>query len=349
MSGSLEEAYVAVERAYGQGDFAGALQLAEALQPQVPPGRPDLLDQRLLLLLGHIHLYGLNQPVQAAAAYTAVIEGCSEPSYRELASQGLEISRQQMPIATEPETPAAPEVPADSEASVSEASVSATSVPAPMGTAALPTMGDATGDQPLPATPWLNQLQDPQQALQQIQQARATASPAQPARAVAAPTPGGAAAAPWQPGGTATVEVSQPAVTESADAMPDATAARQEASSPEPQEAMAASASAVEQPGMGETTAAPETASPETSGLAIQPAEASAAEPEDAQAIIPVVVTVEEDESAAEAESPTEATNAEEPEPDVPAAPTFSEEEWADFKRGLLLVELTTSNEGPTR
>ena len=349
MSGSLEEAYVAVERAYGQGDFAGALQLAEALQPQVPPGRPDLLDQRLLLLLGHIHLYGLNQPVQAAAAYTAVIEGCSEPSYRELAGQGLEISRQQMPVATEPETPAAPEVPADSESSVSEATVSATSVPAPMGAAALPTMGDATGDQPLPATPWLNQLQDPQQALQQIQQARATATPAQPARAVAAPTPGGAAAAPWQPGGTTTVELNQPAATESAGAMPDATAARQEASSPEPQEAMAASASAVEQPGMGETTAAPETASPETSGLAVQPAEASAAEPEDAQAIIPVVVTVEEDESAAEAESPTETTSAEAPEPDVPAAPTFSEEEWADFKRGLLLVELTTSNEGPTR
>ena len=57
MSGSLEEAYVAVERAYGQGDFASALQLAQALRPQVQTGRPDLMDQRLQLL-HDVHDFG---------------------------------------------------------------------------------------------------------------------------------------------------------------------------------------------------------------------------------------------------------------------------------------------------
>ena len=332
MSGSLEEAYVAVERAYGQADFAGALQLAQALQPQVPPGRPDLLDQRLQLLIGHIHLYGLNQPAQAAAAYSAVLEGCAEPSYRDLAGQGLEISRQQLPVATEPQQPSASEVVAEPEPAMA-APVETTAEPM-SAAAGAPTTGAAHAEQPLPATPWLNQLQDPQQALRQIQEAWGTATPAQSAAAVAAPAAGSGPAEPWQPGGASTAAVEQPAV---APASP-------------------------EEPAVGQATAPSEAAIPETSGLAVQPAEPRDAEPEDTQAIIPVVVTVEEDEtvparetaptgasSEAPAEAPSEATAETTAKPEVPAAAAFSDEEWADFKRGLLLVELTTSNEGPTR
>jgi hypothetical protein len=33
----------------------------------------------------------------------------------------------------------------------------------------------------------------------------------------------------------------------------------------------------------------------------------------------------------------------------APATPAFSEEEWADFSRGLLLVELTSTTAPPSR
>ena len=152
MSGSLEEAYVAVERAYGEGNFAMALTRAEALQPEVNAGRADLLDQRLQLLIGHIHLYGLSQPTAAAAAYSAVLAIASEPAYRELASQGLALCQQQ-----NHQQPAAATEPTRAP----EASITA-------------------AEAPLPATPWLNQLQDPQQALHDIQAAWVTVVPAVP-------------------------------------------------------------------------------------------------------------------------------------------------------------------------
>ena len=295
MSGSLEEAYVAVERAYGQGDFATALQLAVALRPQVQAGRPDLLDQRLQLLLGHIHLYGLNQPGPAATAYAAVLESCNEPAYRDLASQGLDLSRQQLAATPggAPETagatpwePAAPGTAAGDLAgtpSVSQAS------PQPQNAVALP------------ATPWLSQLQDPQLALQQIQTAPAT---------------------------VATPATTEPAPEVQPEVPPAATEAVAEA-----------------QPMAG------------SSDLAVQPADepGSAADTEsmpdplpDPEAIIPVVVTVEDDIPAQQEAVEVSATaNAEgmaaaEAEP---AQARFSEEEWARLSRGLLLVELSSSQE----
>ena len=151
-----EQAYSAVERAYGQGDFAGALEQAQALQPQLQTNRSDLLDQRLQLLIGHIHLYGLAQPRQAEAAYRAVLSNCTEASYRQLAEQSLALCSQEPQPASD-----------------------------------------------LPATPWLSQLQDPQQALVTIQQAWATATPAaQPTSSEA-----GTAATPWAAGNTTTAEV----------------------------------------------------------------------------------------------------------------------------------------------
>lgn len=89
MSDGLEDAYTAVERAYGQGDYTTALQLATDLLEQVPTGRDDLLDHRLHLLIGHIHGFGLGQPAEAAAAYALVLATCTNPAYRDLASQGL--------------------------------------------------------------------------------------------------------------------------------------------------------------------------------------------------------------------------------------------------------------------
>ena len=137
MSSSLDEAYGAVERAYGQGDFAAALQAAEALLPQIPAGRSDQLDQRLQLLIGHIQLYGLEQPLQAETAYRAVLGQSRDPAYRQLAEQGLERCHQ-----------------AEAE---------------PLAEAAAP--GDTHGPvDALPATPWLQQLSDPEGALQSLRQ-----------------------------------------------------------------------------------------------------------------------------------------------------------------------------------
>ncbi|MEY4297118.1 MAG: hypothetical protein RLZZ423_297 [Cyanobacteriota bacterium] len=181
-----EQAYSAVELAYGQGEFVRALDLAQALQPQLQPNRPDLLDQRLQLLLGHIHLYGLGQPRQAEAAYQAVLESCQEVNYRQLAEQSLQLCAEAVPE----KSPAAIEEPANEgrdpePPSFAEPATSSTEAEAPSA---------------LPATPWLQQLQDPQQALAQIQQAWATVVPA----ATPEPVPQAAAieaARPWTDAG----------------------------------------------------------------------------------------------------------------------------------------------------
>ena len=150
-----EQTYSAVERAYGQGDFARALELALALQPELQAGRPDLLDQRLQLLIGHIYLYGLAKPREAEAAYQAVLKHCSTPHYRQLAEQSLRLCAQ-ADQTERPTPPAETESPPPAEAEA----ISASTTPSD-----------------LPATPWLTQLQEPQQALAQIQAPWATAEP----------------------------------------------------------------------------------------------------------------------------------------------------------------------------
>jgi hypothetical protein len=263
----------------------------------VQAGRPDLLDQRLQLLLGHIHLYGLNQPGPAATAYAAVLESCNEPAYRDLASQGLDLSRQQLAA-----TPGG--APETAGATPWEAAAPGTAAGDLAGT---PSVSQAS-PQPqnavaLPATPWLSQLQDPQLALQQIQ--------------------------------TAPAVVATPATTEPApEVQPEV-----------PPAATATEAVAEAQPMAG------------SSDLAVQPADepGSAADTEpmpdplpDSEAIIPVVVTVEDDIPAQQEAVEVSATaNAEgmaaaEAEP---AQARFSEEEWAKLSRGLLLVELSSSQE----
>ena len=114
MNTSLEQAYRTVEQAYATGDFQAALETAEALLPQLPQDRDDQLQQRLQLLIGHIHLYGLQQPEPAAAAYRAVLDHCPETSYRALAEEGLQQAAQsaapaaRAPLATATEQPATP-------------------------------------------------------------------------------------------------------------------------------------------------------------------------------------------------------------------------------------------------
>ena len=89
MSSPLDQAYINIERAYGEGKFSEALRQAEALLPLLPSDRADGLAERLQLLMGHIHLYGLGAPERAAGYYQTIHDASADPAYRQLAQQGL--------------------------------------------------------------------------------------------------------------------------------------------------------------------------------------------------------------------------------------------------------------------
>jgi hypothetical protein len=89
MSSPQDQAYINIERAYGEGKFSEALRQAEALLPLLPTDRADGRTERLQLLMGHIHLYGLGAPERAADHYQTVHAATADPAYRQLAQQGL--------------------------------------------------------------------------------------------------------------------------------------------------------------------------------------------------------------------------------------------------------------------
>jgi hypothetical protein len=94
VSTNLQDAYVAVEHAYSMQQFPEALRLAKELVPRIPSGSADQLDLRLQLLIGHTYLYGLGQPQQALPCYQQVWTESDDPTYRELAEQGLTLCQQ---------------------------------------------------------------------------------------------------------------------------------------------------------------------------------------------------------------------------------------------------------------
>jgi tetratricopeptide (TPR) repeat protein len=91
MAKPFQESYIDVERAYSQGQFQEALTQAEGLLKNRPEDADDLQYSRLQLLSGHINLYGLKQYDAASTYYDKVVETSQEPTYRDLARQGLEI------------------------------------------------------------------------------------------------------------------------------------------------------------------------------------------------------------------------------------------------------------------
>jgi tetratricopeptide (TPR) repeat protein len=145
MSSAIEGRYEAIERAYGEGRFSDALERGEALlsELQGPNAAPETqaVLGRLQLLTGHIHLYGLGQPDEARAYYQAVAHSSAPSTLVDLAQAGLKRCE---------EDPAASAGPT--------ASTQAASPVTPEGI-------------DLPATPWLNQLSEPQEALSAVQAA----------------------------------------------------------------------------------------------------------------------------------------------------------------------------------
>ena len=167
MSSASSDRYAAIERAYGEGRFSDALQGAEALlhelQASASGPESETALSRLQLLTGHIHLYGLRQPQDAQAYYQAVAGSRAPSTLVDLAQAGLQRCQLQ---------PAAQEEPSSQQ---------------------------AIGDLPeLPATPWLNQLSEPQEALTALQAAWTEVPASEAPPVIATPTViDGSPATPW--------------------------------------------------------------------------------------------------------------------------------------------------------
>jgi hypothetical protein len=120
VDGDFQQQYQDAERAYGEGDYAEAHRLASGLleqlvdQPQDQEAQAAVLGWRAFvsLLLGHIELYGRNNPSQAVGYYEQVLANQPQDTLAELAQQGLERCRPISPATNQPkESPAAESLP----------------------------------------------------------------------------------------------------------------------------------------------------------------------------------------------------------------------------------------------
>ena len=97
MDEDFQQRYQAAERAYGAGQYDEAHRIATALLDQLSGTAKDPEEEKALLgwrafvalLLGHIELYGLEQPSQASAFFQTVLASQPHDTLRELAQQGL--------------------------------------------------------------------------------------------------------------------------------------------------------------------------------------------------------------------------------------------------------------------
>lgn len=105
MDGDFQQRYQAAEQAYGEGRYADADTLATTLlqqleaTPDSPETRAAKLGWRAIvgLLLGHITLYGQQQPDPAAGFYQLVLDSDPQETLAELARQGLNRCQAQQP------------------------------------------------------------------------------------------------------------------------------------------------------------------------------------------------------------------------------------------------------------
>ena len=133
MDGDFQQQYQNAERAYGLGDYAESHRLASGLleqlvdQPQDPEAQAAVLGWRafVALLLGHIELYGHNNPSQAVVFYRQVLVSQPQETLAELAQQGLERSLQSSSVTSQPE-PHSEQEPTPADASAGEPSQATT-------------------------------------------------------------------------------------------------------------------------------------------------------------------------------------------------------------------------------
>jgi hypothetical protein len=96
VDGDFQQQYQDAERAYSEGDYTEAQRLASDLleqlvdQPQDPDAQAAVLGWRAFvpLLLGHIELYGHDNPSQAAGYYEQVWPANRRTPWRNWHSRG---------------------------------------------------------------------------------------------------------------------------------------------------------------------------------------------------------------------------------------------------------------------
>ena len=117
VDGDFQQHYQAAERAYGAGKYDEAHRIATMLldqlgaTPEEPEERAAVLGWRafVALLLGHIELYGLDNPSQASRFYQTVLDSQPHDTLGELAQQGL--TRASAMAEATPEPVASPSTP----------------------------------------------------------------------------------------------------------------------------------------------------------------------------------------------------------------------------------------------
>ena len=106
MDGDFQQRYQDAEQAYAEGRYPDANRLATTLlqQLEATPDAPETHAAKLGwravvgLLLGHIALYGQNEPGQAEGFYQLVLNSDPQETLAELARQGLERCQPQQPV-----------------------------------------------------------------------------------------------------------------------------------------------------------------------------------------------------------------------------------------------------------
>lgn len=84
-----QQRYAAIELAYSERRWAAVEQLSRELLKELPSDPSDPVRLRVVLLLGHTRLYGLEDWVLARQYYGTVLEHSTEVTLQELAQQGL--------------------------------------------------------------------------------------------------------------------------------------------------------------------------------------------------------------------------------------------------------------------
>ncbi|NBS26826.1 MAG: hypothetical protein EBS81_11035 [Gammaproteobacteria bacterium] len=160
MSTESAATYKEIEKAYGEGDFDRALDIAKELAQELSKNQAkaneDSISDRLLLITGHIYLYGLNQPKEAQAMYEAVLANNTNPSLSELAKASLntctqrnhnENNQEEKKDTNPPNQSNAQHTPDESREEINQASEERSREPFET-----------------PATPWIQELSNPDNA-----------------------------------------------------------------------------------------------------------------------------------------------------------------------------------------
>jgi len=104
-SDAFDQSYKEVELAYSESRFQDAFRQADALLQQQAPEGGDPRIQRLQLILGHIHLHGLQEPELAIPHYQTVLESGDSATYKVLAEQGLALCQEALAASAMSEKP----------------------------------------------------------------------------------------------------------------------------------------------------------------------------------------------------------------------------------------------------